>query len=314
MQPETVQAKQDEIAGLVRVLGKVLAGDFSERLELTEDDDDHGLLVLLLRFVIDDLEALQHGQASLQAARSDVDRSKRGFLRAATQEMHTPLTPIRMQLHMLRQDGEKGDLSPRQARGVEIIERNLTRLLVIMQELIDLCSVDGADGPLECEPFDVPELVLARLEEFGEMARSRNIQLASEVQPGLIASIDVPRMAQVIDGLLSNALKNTPDGGFVIVRCRRRDHEILVEVQDSGAGIEPEQAKDLFRPFSGGVRSLQGDLQSGLGLFACRQAIERHGGLIWATSDGLNQGSTFSFVLPLRAGGGTVRAVRFGGT
>ena len=112
-----------------------------------------------------------------------------------------------------------------------------------------------------------------------------------------VGNWDAGRLEQVLQNLLTNAIKYSPDGGPIRVTMEASDAEVLVTVRDQGHGIPSEDLPHLFEQFYRveGTRKLEG---TGLGLYICQGIISSHGGLLWAESDGLGCGSAFAFRLP----------------
>ena len=111
---------------------------------------------------------------------------------------------------------------------------------------------------------------------------------------------DAGRIEQVLTNLLDNAMKYSPGNGTVTVTVRAEDEGVVAEVQDDGIGLPPGAAETIFTPFGRAANAVVGSLPGmGLGLYICRNILERHGGWIRAESDGEGQGTTVSFWLPL---------------
>ncbi len=223
-------------------------------------------------------------------------RDQQAFLSAASHELRTPLTPILIQMSLLRGTDDKG-LSRQQVRHLDIIERNLQRLGVLVGDLLDIARIGTGTIVLCPEPTDLEELVHDTLESFAEQAREKNLRLDVAIQGPIPIEADPVRISQVLYNLLGNAIKFAPHGGNVRVLAHRDLDGAQVRIQDDGPGLSSDQLKLLFQPFSQ-VHNGKGPPGTGLGLFISHGILEQHQGRVWAESDGPGKGSTFSVWLP----------------
>ncbi len=236
-------------------------------------------------------------QAELDRLRS-MEALKTQFFNAAAHELGTPLTPIRLQVSMLR---KMGDTTPQPVvrRSLDILERNVERLSKLNQDILDVARLQAGRLSIEKRPLDVKGVVRDAVDTFEPVAIERGVGLTATCPEGLVANADPQRLLQVLYNLVSNALKFTPAGGVVSIEVEGNAHEVHVNVRDSGPGLEPEQIAKLFQPFS---QVLGGEqprgVGTGLGLFVSRGIIELHGGHIECRSPGRGQGCTFSFTVP----------------
>lgn len=243
-------------------------------------------------------------RVALQASNDqlrELDRMKSQFINAAAHELNSPLTPIKLQSHLLRV-GSLGPLNEKQQRAVGVVARNADHLTHLVRDVLDSARVQGGRLAIERAPLDVRRLVEDARESFEEAARIAGVRIVTETAAAAEVPADAKRVNQVLFNLLSNALKFTTQGGEVRVRTRLEEGGVVVEVQDDGEGIDPTHLDRLFTPFTQvHDTTLAGRGGSGLGLYISRGIVEGHGGRIWATSAGRGQGSTFAFFLPASA-------------
>jgi signal transduction histidine kinase len=137
------------------------------------------------------------------------------------------------------------------------------------------------------------------LERF-EIRGGAGLRFHLEPPPGPLEGVwDAARLDQVITNLLSNAVRYSPQGGIVRICFTESPSHVELQVRDQGIGIPPESLKRLFHPFSRASNATSRHFGGlGLGLFICREIVERHGGSIWAESEGPQQGSCFHVRLP----------------
>lgn len=228
----------------------------------------------------------------------EMNRSKVRFLSHAAHELRNPLTPIKLQLHLLERPS-LGALNDRQRRALLIAQRNMERLDVLIEDLLDIGRLQGGHLRPARVPLDLEGVITDVAESFAAQAGDAKVGLTIEAAPGLRVDADANRMAQVLFNLLGNAIKYTPSSGQVSVLAAREGEEVVVRVRDSGIGIAPDDIARLFQPFE----QLEAPVQpsragAGLGLYICRSILEHQGGRIWCESKGRGEGSTFAFALP----------------
>src|SRR5581483_11905027 len=238
-------------------------------------------------------------KAALQATNDrlrEIDAMKTQFINNAAHELGTPLTPIKLQAHLLRSDAA---LTAKQRRSVDVLNRNVDHLSLMVRDLLDASRLQAGRLSLEPRPVDVARLVEEAAESFAEAARQAGVDLRARAEGPLVVKADAPRVTQVLLNLVGNALKFTPAGGSIEVSAQREGDEVVLRVRDTGAGLSEDQIERLFRPFSQ-VHDRTGLSHggTGLGLFISRGVAEQHGGRIWASAEGPGLGSTCGFALP----------------
>lgn len=228
----------------------------------------------------------------------DRDRAVTDMLQNLSHDIGTPLTPIRLQLQMLK-SGDLGPVTEKQARALGIMERNAGLMAGLAQEALDAARIQSAGLRLETRVVDLALVAQDATESFGETAREKGIRLSCQTPQRSLVNADPQRIHQVLFNLITNAIRCTPEGGEVEVLLESDGQEARLHVRDTGRGIPPVEIRKLFQPF------VQADDpggkthgKSGLGLYICRGIIAAHGGRIWAESEGIGQGATFAIALP----------------
>jgi two-component system sensor histidine kinase VicK len=223
-------------------------------------------------------------------------RVRDDFLTIASHELKTPLTPLSLRLATCERRLERGEpvdpASLRQAR------QHLQRLTMLINDLLDTSRIQSGGLALHPQPTRLDVLVehVIRLTEGAHDANHR-IELHAPGTPAQVLG-DPYRLEQVITNLLENALKYSPNGGTIRVTLETRGDVVLLSVRDQGIGIPADQQQHLFERYfrAGNVSTLSyGGL--GLGLYICRDIVERHHGRIWVESE-VGRGSTFYVALP----------------
>ncbi|HLE95766.1 MAG TPA: ATP-binding protein [Candidatus Thermoplasmatota archaeon] len=228
----------------------------------------------------------------------ELDRFKTQFINMAAHELGTPLTPIKLQLHILK--GKASTLDEPRRKSLEILDRNVDRLGHLVKDLLDVSRLQASRLALERGPCDLNRLVIEAAESFQPQARDADVDLGLTLSTDVLVDADAKRLTQVLFNLLSNALKFTPPRGRITLETERRGEAAVVRVRDSGAGLDANQIKRLFQPFTqvhDTMRITRGG--TGLGLYISRGIIELHGGELSCRSDGPGTGCTFAFTVPL---------------
>jgi signal transduction histidine kinase len=208
-----------------------------------------------------------------------LERLRDAFLAAVSHELRTPLTSMSGFLELL--GDEEHELGPAGRRYVDIIRRSNRRLRRAVEDMLLVAEIEAERLELRPEATNLAELAAATVEEALPAAAEQGIELLLEVDGRLPLEADAARLRQVLDNLVSNALKFTPSGGSVILSARNGDGPLRVEVADTGIGIPQDELRQVFSRFyrasTATRRAIPG---TGLGLVIARAIVEGHGGTI----------------------------------
>jgi signal transduction histidine kinase len=189
--------------------------------------------------------------------------------------------------------GKDGDRIRRHAGASQ---RAVARMTRIINDLLDTASIDAGALTIAPEPVDAGRLVSDTVEAFTSMAAAKNIALDGALpEPPLTVTVDEVRILQVLENLVSNAIKFTPAGGRVFIRIRTVGRRIQFVVSDTGVGIPERKLQAIFERFHHVTKDRRG---LGLGLHISKAIVEAHGGRIWAKSE-VGIGSMFHVELPV---------------
>jgi len=223
-------------------------------------------------------------------------RVKDEFIASVSHELRTPLTSISGYVSILL---EREDLPQQVLTQLEVVDRNADRLRRLVSDLLHTAQAD--EGPMHVvrSRTDVSEIVRQSVRAAGPAARAAEIDVEVEAPDVLLAVVDPQRMAQVVDNLVSNALKYTPSGGSARVVLGVDGDRLELAVTDTGIGIEAADLARLFTRFFRARHAAEQSIQGvGLGLSITRSIVESHGGRIEVESE-VGRGSTFRVRVPL---------------
>lgn len=230
----------------------------------------------------------------------EAERFRAELVRNVSHDLASPLTPLRVQLHLLLSSLET-PTSTKQRHALEVMARNLEHIRRLVDDLRDVGLLEAGEVRLTEEDVDLASLVEHAAASFRDAAAAAGIEFTVRVEDRLPARVDPHRIAQVLFNLVTNALKFTPAGGRVTLVASRAGDDARFDVEDTGRGLAGEEIARLFRPFSQVHAPEEArERGTGLGLYVCRGLVERHGGRIWVESEGLGKGSRFSVTLPMR--------------
>jgi len=231
-------------------------------------------------------------------AERQAERVKDEFVATVSHELRTPLTSICGYLELVL-DGESGDLTEGQRRFLAVAQRNADRLLRLVGDLLFVSRVEADRLVLEREQVDLAEVARESVESARPLAQEKSKTVTLTAQPLPLLWADPARLAQLLDNLVSNAVKFTGEGGRVDVRAEQVDGHAVLTVSDTGMGIPAGELPRLFDRFFRSSRATEQAIAgTGLGLTIAQAIAESHDGRITVESkEGV--GTTFRVELPL---------------
>jgi signal transduction histidine kinase len=222
---------------------------------------------------------------------AEAEALERNFLMSVSHELRTPLTAIRGHVSAIL-EGVVDDPDLRN-HSLEIVEAEAQRLERLVGDILDLAKLEAHRFTVTREEVDMETLLDIAYATFTEEARRRSIEYRRDVRAPAVIQSDGDRVLQIVDNLLSNAFKHTPDGGRIQLELAQVNGAVRVTVEDTGPGIPADQRERVFRPFVSGD-SAGG---TGLGLAIARELSAALGGRIDLDSE-VGRGSRFELVLP----------------
>ena len=272
-----------------------------EELDFLQAACDQIAMALERRRLMDELAAAKLSAERAKGEAEEASRAKDHFLAVLSHELRTPLTPVLASVCMLQADDERFDADTREH--LEMIRRNVELEARLIDDLLDMTRIARGKVDLERRPVEVCEVIRRAVEVCRPDIEARRLCFGMQIgscAPYMVEA-DMARLQQVFWNLLKNAIKFTPAGGRIGIRCRNdADGHVVVEVEDSGTGIEPEALSRIFNAFEQADPAVMRQFGGlGLGLAISRTLVELHGGTIEAHSDGKGKGALFRVRLPL---------------
>jgi signal transduction histidine kinase len=244
------------------------------------------------------------------------------FIYIAAHELRTPIQPILGTAQLLKIEIEEDTYYDRQDSDnnngiqveqiisrLEVIIRNAKRLKELASNILDVSRIESQLLLLNKEEFDLEELISSIINEYNESQKGKKQLVEFKGERNIIVKADKDRIARVISNLLNNAVKFTKDEpeGTISISCQRKDEDdnnknyVLVNVKDTGKGIDHEIFPRLFSKFvtSTNTTSKSSTDGIGIGLFVSKAIVEAHDGKIWAENNSDGKGATFTFSLPI---------------
>ena len=230
--------------------------------------------------------------------RKKIENMKSEFIGTVSHELRTPLTAISGFVKLIL-DGKPGPLTPPQREFLEIIQRNTRRLNALIGDLLDVEKIESGKVKLSKELLDITEIVESVSKTFKVTAGEKGLTLETNIEKKPLYVVgDRDRLIQLFSNLASNAIKYTKEGG-VTIRAKMEREEAIIEVEDTGVGLKPEDKEKLFQRFfrtkDAYTQAIEG---TGLGLSIAKGIVELHNGKIEVESE-YHKGSIFRVRLPV---------------
>lgn len=229
---------------------------------------------------------------------AELDRLKSDFFANISHELRTPLTLIVSPIDDLLR--RSSNLPPDLRQALEFARQNGLRLLKLINDLLELVRLDQRKADLKREALDLSVFASGLVDSVRHLASLKGLSLkTSSVDGPIPVEVDPARMEKVVLNILTNAIKFTPNGGLIEVRCSRQGREAVLEIRDTGPGIAATDLPHIFDRFrqadSSSTRRFQG---AGIGLALAHEIVQEHGGRLAASSE-LGAGTTLRVVLPI---------------
>lgn len=223
------------------------------------------------------------------------ERVRNEFVLRASHELRTPVTGMQMAFGLLN-ERLRFEPESREADLLQTVDEEMHRLVRLINDLLDFSRYQSGVQVLERQPCDLEELLAQLRQRYSAHAGERSIEIELELQPPLPrVNLDRLQIERVMDNLVGNAIRHSPDGGHIRLQARRHGERVLLSVADEGEGVPYSQQARIFEPF---VQIGHRKGGAGLGLALCKEIVQLHGGRIGLYSRP-GQGAQFYMTLPV---------------
>lgn len=221
------------------------------------------------------------------------------FISVSAHQLKTPITAVKWSLEVLK----NGEVKNEKEAGIlyEKMYDSCTRALSLIDKMLSAYKLESESAVFEFEPGDdLGDLLEREISEIRVLADKKKISINSTLAAGTPTGLyfDHAKVQDVIQNLLENAVRYTPEGGKIIVTYLFNETEAEINIADSGVGIRKDDQKNIFQKFYRASNVKMENRGNGLGLFICKNVVEKHGGKIWFESEE-GKGTRFHFTLPM---------------
>lgn len=263
-------------------------GDFSKRITI------HKSLIN----TNDEIEELAEAFNSMAQALASLEMSRRSFVSNVSHELKTPMTTIGGFVDGILD----GTIEPeRQKQYLKIVSDEVKRLSRLVTGMLNMSKIEAGELDINPVDFDISEMLFRTLLGFEQFIDKKHIEIRGldELTSNHVTA-DKDMINQVVYNLIDNAVKFTPEGGYIEIRSKADIEKVIIKIRNSGKGIPPEELDRIFERFYKIDKSRSYDIKgAGMGLYLCKTIVELHGGQIVARSN-LNEFTEFVFQLPLQ--------------
>ena len=301
-QPLVENLKDEQLVSLVKG-----APDQDEReIELISQKDETKKILRASSAVIEGEDGRTIGMVAVLSditKQRELEQLKSNFVANVSHELRTPLVAIDKSLSLILSK-TIGEIPGPQEQLLTIAERNVKRLTLLINDLLDLSKLEAGKMEFKREPSSIEKIIDESIDGLLTWAKTREISMKKNVEDNLPPmDVDPNKIIQVLTNLLGNSIKFTPKGGTIFVAANRTQDNgsIQISVQDTGVGISKEALPKIFNKFYQAGERISTDLSgTGIGLSIVKEIVEWHGGKIWVESH-QGQGAKFIFTVPLKS-------------
>ena len=227
-----------------------------------------------------------------------ISKMKSDFISSVSHELRTPLTSIKGYSSLLVAE-KFGALTPAAKERLQKIDNNVNKLVDMVNTLLDISRIESKRIEINIAPGDIAKLIQDVADLLMPQTESENIKLSTRIPSTLSVLMDKNLIERVLINLINNAIKFTPQGGEIMIRCEVKNKRAIISVSDTGLGIPKHDLENIFQEFFRVDDPKHKEVKgSGLGLSLVKRIIETHKETIWVASE-VHKGTTFHFTLKL---------------
>ncbi|MDD5477095.1 MAG: ATP-binding protein [Candidatus Omnitrophica bacterium] len=276
-----------------------------KEIELVSQKDDTKRTLRASSAVIENENGQSIGMVSVLSditKQKELDQLKANFVSNITHELRTPLVAIDKSIALILAKNA-GEISSAQEEFLSIAQRNIKRLSIMINDLLDLSKLEAGKMKISALPTSIAFVIEESVGSLINWSKTKSITIEKKIENGLPQiNIDGDRIIQVLTNLIGNAIKFTPANGNVIIEASlsAEGKEVMITVQDNGVGISKEDLPNIFNKFYQAGERVASDINgTGIGLSIVKEIVELHRGKIWVESE-KGVGARFIFTLPLK--------------
>ncbi len=292
------------IRALAEATRLLSGGDLSHRVDIVRNDEIGDLARSFnqmgerLQAQRDELERDKQELTTLSEQLQTTNRNYIEMLGFVTHELKNPLTSAIMGLFTVK-DGYLGELNAGQKKSLESVAKSLDYFQDMVRNYLDLSRLEQGQLQVKKRPLKLQEAIVGpSLESLERQIQDRGIAVDNRIPEQLVVDGDPTLLRVIYDDLISNAVKYGREGGQIQLEAQESRDTVTLSVRNDGEGIPPEKQAQLFKRFSRlDTPAASGKKGTGLGLYICKEIVEKHGGQIWADSK-MGEWVKFSFTLP----------------
>ncbi len=250
----------------------------------------------------DELQEISTSLAVANQRLKELDNTKSEFISIASHQLRTPLTAIKGYVSLVL-EGSYGDVSSEIRDVLEKVYSVNTHLVQLVEDLLSVSRIETGRIQYHYEPVRLESIVADEADMFLPIAKSKGLTLGIRLprRPLPEMVLDESKIKEVVSNLIDNAIKYTPEGSVTVSVDRGASETALISVWDTGTGFSEEDKGKLFKKFVRSEKTAKlAPSGTGLGLYVGKNFVEKHGGRIWAESEGVGKGATFFVELPFR--------------
>jgi PAS domain S-box-containing protein len=272
-------------------------------IELVSADESTKKVLRTSSAIVEDHDGNTVGMVTMLndiTKQKEVEQLKYQFLANVSHELRTPLVAIEKSVSLILSKST-GEISDTQNEFLSIAERNLKRLTLLINDLLDLSKLEARKATIKAEPADLGKIIIDSVESLNNWAATKSVKLIKSISPELPSlSLDPNKMIQVLNNLIGNAIKFTPENGSITVEAvpDAQSGVVKVSVSDTGVGIPAADLDKIFEKFYQSRENNSGVKGTGIGLAIVKEIVELHKGKVWAESE-TGKGTKFIFTLPI---------------
>lgn len=277
----------------------------AKEIELVSQKDDTKMTLRASSAVIENENGQSIGMVSVLSditKQKELDQLKANFVSNITHELRTPLVAIDKSIALILAKNA-GEISSAQEEFLSIAQRNIKRLSIMINDLLDLSKLEAGKMKINALPTSIAFVIEESVGALINWSKTKSISIEKKIENGLPQiNIDGDRIIQVLTNLIGNAIKFTPVNGNITIEAlsSAEGKEIMITVQDDGVGISKEDLPNIFSKFYQAGERVASDINgTGIGLTIVKEIVELHGGRIWVESE-KGVGARFIFTLPLK--------------